>query len=87
MNTDHGKVVYSNQNPELQKALYNVSEEFNISMLELRDLINSMLENQSTIKSIKIEQDEIPSPLEELNTAIIKNREIINKNLQTLNKN
>lgn len=87
MNTDHGKVVDSIQNPELQKALYNVSEKFNISMLELRNIINSMLENQSTIKSLKIEQDEIPSPLEELNTAIIKNREIINKNLQTLNKN
>jgi hypothetical protein len=32
------------------------------------------------------EADDKSSPVEELNTAIIKNREIIKKNLQTLNR-
>lgn len=85
MNSDHGKVVSSIQNPEIHKELYNVTAKFNISMLQLRDAIDSILEHQSSKIPLQNEQD-IRTPLEELNTAIIKNREIINKNLHTLNK-
>ncbi|MFJ7744275.1 hypothetical protein [Peribacillus sp. NPDC097295] len=86
MNSDHGKVVSSIQNPEIHKELYNISAKFNISMLQLRDTIDSILEHQSSKIPLQSEQEVIRSPLEEINTAIIKNREIINKNLQTLNK-
>ena len=86
MNSDHGKVVSSIQNPEIHKELYNVTAKFNISMLQLRDAIDYILEHQSSKIPLQNEQDIIRTPLEELNTAIIKNREIINKNLHTLNK-
>ncbi|MGE7600990.1 hypothetical protein ACQKL5_00675 [Peribacillus sp. NPDC097675] len=85
MKSEHGKVV-SIHNPEIHKELYNISAKFNISMLQLRDTIDSILEHPSNKNPLPIDQDITRTPLEELNTAIIKNREIINKNLQSLNK-
>lgn len=87
MNSDSGKVVSSIQNPEIHKALQGVSEKFNISMLQLRETIDVLLKDQSSRTPFENEQDVIRTPLEEINTAIIKNREIINKNRETLNKN
>jgi hypothetical protein len=70
-------------NTDLHKALQHVSEQFKVSLPELRDTIESLIQKQSMQLS---ESDEKSSPVEELNTAIIKNREIIKKNLQTLNR-
>ena len=87
LNSDSRKVVSSLQNPEIHKALQGVSEKFNISMLQLRDTIDELLKEHSSLTPFEYEQDVIRTPLDEINTAIIKNREIINKNRETLNKN
>ena len=68
---------------DLHKALQHVSEQFKVSLPELRDTIESLIQKQSMQLSVA---DDKSSPVEELNKAIIKNREIIKKNLQTLNR-
>lgn len=87
LNSDSGKVVSSIQNPEIHKALQGVLEKFNISMFQLRETIDVLLKDQSSRTPFENEQDVIRTPLDDINTAIIKNREIINKNRETLNKN
>jgi hypothetical protein len=53
----------------------NLSEQFKVSLPELRDMIDLLIQN--TLQPS--EEDGKSSPVEELNTAIIKNREIIKK--------
>ncbi|WP_336863367.1 hypothetical protein [Peribacillus frigoritolerans] len=80
---EENEAIPSIHNTDLHKALQHVSEQFKVSLPELRDTIDSLIQKQSMQLS---EADEKSSPVEELNTAIIKNREIIKKNLQTLNR-
>ncbi|MFK9119787.1 hypothetical protein ABEI56_26575 [Peribacillus castrilensis] len=80
---EENEAIPTIHNTDLHKALQHVSEQFKVSLPELRDTIESLIQKQSMQLS---EADEKSSPIEELNTAIIKNREIIKKNLQTLNR-
>ncbi|MDM5285648.1 hypothetical protein [Peribacillus frigoritolerans] len=79
---EENEAIPSIHNTDLHKALQHVSEQFKVSLPELRDTIESLIQKQS----MQLKADEKSSPVEELNTAIIKNREIIKKNLQTLNR-
>jgi hypothetical protein len=78
-------IVPSIHNTDLHKAIQHLSEQFKVSLPELRDTIELLIQNQSSGMQLSL-GDEKSSPVEELNTAIIKNREIIKKNLQTLNR-
>ncbi|MFJ7467743.1 hypothetical protein ACIQWI_04250 [Peribacillus frigoritolerans] len=80
---EENEAIPSIHNTDLQKALQHVSEQFKVSLPELRDTIESLIQKQSMQLS---KADDKSSPFEELNTAIIKNGEIIKKNLQTLNR-
>ncbi|MCK1981833.1 MULTISPECIES: hypothetical protein [Peribacillus] len=85
MKNENDSIVPSIHNTDLHKALQHLSEQFNVSLPELRDTIELLIQNQSSGMQLSLEDDK-SSPVEELNTAIIKNREIIKKNLQTLNR-
>ncbi|TKH02584.1 hypothetical protein FC682_21500 [Peribacillus simplex] len=85
MKEENDAIVPSIHNTDLQKALQHLSEQFKVSLPELRDTIELLIQNQSSVMQLS-EEDVKSSPVEELNTAIIKNREIIKKNLQTLNR-
>ncbi|WP_375089722.1 hypothetical protein ACDZ29_02345 [Peribacillus sp. RS7] len=82
---EHEGIVPSIHNPDLHKALHHLSEQFKVSLPELRDTIEILIQNQSSVQQLS-EEDDKSSPVEELKTAIIKNRETIKKNLQTLNR-
>lgn len=73
---DENDAIPSIHNSDLHKALQQLSEQFKVSLPELRDTIESLIQKQSMQLS---EADDKSSPVEELNTAIIKNREIIKK--------
>ncbi|MFF2497283.1 hypothetical protein [Peribacillus sp. NPDC058075] len=85
MKNENDAIVPSIHNTDLHKALQHLSEQFMVSLPELRDTIELLIQNQSSGMQLSLEDDK-SSPVEELNTAIIKNREIIKKNLQTLNR-
>ncbi|MCP1493869.1 uncharacterized protein (DUF342 family) [Peribacillus frigoritolerans] len=73
---EENEAIPSIHNTDLLKALQHVSEQFKVSLPELRDTIESLIQKQTMQLS---EADEKSSPVEELNTAKIKNREIIKK--------
>jgi hypothetical protein len=81
---EENEAIPSIHNTDLHKALQHLSQQIKVSLPELRDTIESLIQKQSI--QLSSEENEKSSPVEELNTAIIKNREIINKNLRTLNR-
>ncbi|GAB6256449.1 MULTISPECIES: hypothetical protein [Peribacillus] len=85
MKDENNAIVPSIHNTDLHKAIQHLSEQFKVSLPELRDSIELLIQNQSSGMQLSLGDDK-SSPVEELNTAIIKNREIIKKNLQTLNR-
>ncbi|WP_350299641.1 hypothetical protein [Peribacillus frigoritolerans] len=85
MKDENDAIVPSIHNTDLHKAIHHLSEQFKVPLPELRDTIDLLIQNQSSGMQLSVE-DHKSSPVEELNTAIIKNREIIKKNLQTLNR-
>ncbi|MFJ7753305.1 hypothetical protein ACQKGI_07275 [Peribacillus muralis] len=54
-------------------------------MTELFETVRILIQNQAGIK-LYDEDEEKDSPVEELKSTLIKNEEIIKKNLQTLNR-
>ncbi|ASS95985.1 hypothetical protein [Peribacillus simplex] len=86
MKDENDAIVPSIHNTDLHKALHHLSEQYKVSLPELRDTIEILIQNQSSAMMQLNEDDDKSSTVEELKTAIIKNREIIKKNLQTLNR-
>ncbi|MBO0996314.1 hypothetical protein IOC57_00865 [Bacillus sp. SD075] len=86
MKGENDAIVPSIHDTDLHKALHHLSEQHKVSLPELRDTIEILIQNQSSAKMQHIKEDDKSSPVEELKTAIIKNREIIKKNRQTLNR-
>ncbi|MFJ7937277.1 hypothetical protein ACIQYG_01935 [Peribacillus sp. NPDC096622] len=79
---ENDAIVPPIHNTDLHQALQHLSEQFKVSLPELRDTIELLIQNTMQLS----EEDDKSSPVEELKTAIIKNRETIKKNLQTLNR-
>ncbi|MDP1417325.1 hypothetical protein Q8G35_02765 [Peribacillus simplex] len=75
MKDENHAIVPSIHNSDLHKALHHLSEQFKVSLPELRDTIELFIQNAKQIS----EEDDKSPPVEELKTAIIKNREIIKK--------
>ncbi|MFJ7509739.1 hypothetical protein ACIQW7_09800 [Peribacillus simplex] len=86
MKDENDEIVPSVHNTDLHKALHHLSEQYKVSLPELRDTIDILIQNQPSAMMQLNEDDDKSSTVEELKTAIIKNREIIKKNLQTLNR-
>ena len=67
-------------NPELHKAIFRLVGDFDISMNELGKAVFFLQSKQPAGQSTK------PDSIEDIHTSILKNREVINKNLHSLNK-
>ncbi|MGE6375612.1 hypothetical protein [Peribacillus muralis] len=78
MKDEHETKNTAIDNPDLHKALRDLSERFNLTMTDLFETVRILIQNQAGIK-LYDEDAEKDSPVEELKSALIKNEEIIKK--------